>query len=178
MLAPAPGIEIEIVASSAMQDLRLREADIAIRHARPEHSDLIGKKIGETTAHLYAAKHYLDRVGRPEQPIDLVDYDFIGFETAERLLDLYNGFGIPLTRENFKVYSASGPVIVSLLKSGLGIGIATKDIEHQESELEMVLPELPAIEVPVWLVTHRELRTSPRIQLVFEVIATYLTERP
>ena len=32
----APGIVIDVVASDALSDLRLREADIAVRHLRPD----------------------------------------------------------------------------------------------------------------------------------------------
>ena len=43
----APGIQIEIVASNELSDLRRREADIAIRHVRPEQPDLITKLVRE-----------------------------------------------------------------------------------------------------------------------------------
>ena len=69
----APGIEVEVIASNEVRDLMRREADIAIRHARPQHGDLIARRIGGTTAHLYAAKCYLDRIGRPQHAGDLVD---------------------------------------------------------------------------------------------------------
>ena len=57
----APEIEIEVVASNDVRDLRRREADIAIRHVRPEQPDLIAKLVKETTGHLYATTDYLDR---------------------------------------------------------------------------------------------------------------------
>lgn len=42
----APGITLEVVASNEIRDLRRREADIAIRNARPEEPDLIAKRRG------------------------------------------------------------------------------------------------------------------------------------
>ena len=42
-------------------------------------------------------------------------------------------------------------------------------------ELEQVLPDLPPFDVPVWLVTHRELHTSRRIRLVFDLIAEHVS---
>ena len=99
----APGIVIEIIASNEVRDLTRREADIAIRHARPKQPDLIAKLIGETSAHLYASKEYLDKHGRPESPDDLVDADFIGFEHPERLVPMVNAMGLPLTKNNFKI---------------------------------------------------------------------------
>jgi len=172
----APGLEIEIIASNDVRDLRRREADISIRHARPEHSDLIAKCIGETVAQLYAAASYLDRVGRPQHPTDLVALDFIGFEDPELMLPHFNAMGVPVTREHFKFYTASGTLYVALIEQGLGAGMVTNDVADERPDLELVLPSLPPIDVPVWLVTHRELHTSRKIRLVFDLIADYVTQ--
>lgn len=172
----APGLEIEIVASNELSDLKRREADIAIRHARPNQADLIGKLVNETTAHLYASSAYLDRIGRPKSPEDLAGADLIGFESPDRLLPVMQDMGLPLTREDFKLSTASGPVILAMVRHGLGIGIGTRDVCDEVPDLEMVLPDLPPLPVPVWLVTHRELRTSRRIRLVFDLLAEELAK--
>jgi len=84
--------------------------------------------------------------------------------------------GIPVTRDHFRVYSASGSVILALIERGLGVGFVTRDIAVTRPALEEVLPSLPPIDVPVWLVTHRELHTSRRIRLVFDTIAEVVAE--
>ena len=113
-------------------------------------------------------------MGRPGAPADLANYDFIGFESPTRLLELFNGVGIPVTRDNFKLYSASGIAILALMERGLGIGVIPKDIADTRPDLEQALPSLPPFPVPVWLITHRELHTSRRIRLVFDTIADYV----
>lgn len=172
----APGIQLEIIPSNESLDLIRREADIAIRHARPQHGDLIAKRIGSISWHVFAAKHYLDRIGRPNAPADLADADFIGFDNSGQLVEMYNGMGIPVTRDHFKVYSGSGTVILALMEHGLGIGVCTRDVAETRPMLEEVLPSLPPNDVPVWLVTHRELHTSKRIRLVFDTIAEYVSD--
>lgn len=167
----APGIEIEIVASNAIRDLKHREADIAIRHVRPEQPDLIAKLVRESTGHLYASTAYLDKHGRPKSPDDLSDAAFIGFESAERILPFLNGMGLSLTRDNFKLVSANTVVIWELVKQGLGIGAMMKEIADLTPGVECVLPTLEPIPIPIWLVTHRELHTSRRIRLVFDLLA-------
>lgn len=170
----APGIEIEIVASNEVRDLRRREADIAVRHVRPEQPDLIARRVAETTAHLYASSEYLDRRGRPQCPSGLADADFIGPEQPERLLAQLNALGLSLTGENFKLTTSSGPVILELVRRGLGISFLPGDWAALAPELECVLPQLEPISVPVWLVTHRELHTSRRIRVVFDLLAEEL----
>ena len=170
----APNIEIELIAANTISDLTRREADIAIRHARPEQSDLIAKLIGETTGHFYAATDYLDRVGRPETMEQLSTLDFIGIGRTEEMITALNGLGLTLTKDNYKLNTRSGPALIELTRQGLGVCVLTKDTETLFPDLERVLPEIEPIPVPIWLVTHRELHTSRRIRLVFDLLAEEL----
>ena len=170
----APGIEVEVVASNDVRDLRRREADIAIRHGRPEQPDLIAKLLRETPAHLYASTGYLDRNGRPGSPGDLSAATFIGFDRSDRLLAYLNGMGLDITQDNFKLISESGAVAWEWVKQGLGIGVMAKIIADRTPGVECVLPQLDPMPIPIWLVTHRELHTSRRIRLVFDVLAECL----
>ncbi|MEM7530418.1 MAG: LysR substrate-binding domain-containing protein [Pseudomonadota bacterium] len=63
-----------------------READIAIRHFRPDQPDLIARHLGDFRASLHAATAYLDRAGRPQKPRDIADHDFVGTADPEPLL--------------------------------------------------------------------------------------------
>ncbi|MEL7028109.1 MAG: LysR family transcriptional regulator [Pseudomonadota bacterium] len=170
----APALELIVVASNDTQDLQRREADIAIRHARPEQPDLVAKLIGETTAHLYASKEFLDRFGRPDTLADVAGLDFIGFETPDTLHQSLREIGLPVTRENFKLTTASGTAMLAYAQHGLGIAILPTYEAQRTAGLERVLPDLPAFPVPVWLVAHRELATTRRIRLVFDILAEEL----
>ncbi|MDA7946137.1 MAG: LysR family transcriptional regulator [Hyphomicrobiaceae bacterium] len=167
----APEIELEILASSEVRDLHRREADIAIRHGRPEHPELIARRVGETTAHLYAASEHLDAIGRPRDPQDIADADFIGFGDPTEYLSYLTALGLPLTRDNFKTTTNSGTVILALMRQGFGMSVLTKQDADLAPDIEQVLPDLEPIPVPIWLVTHRELHTSRRIRLVFDLLA-------
>ena len=167
----APGIEIEVVASDEVRDLRRREADIAIRHARPEQADLIAKLALETTGHIYAATTFLDVHGRPTNPSDLNGANFIGYGQSERIIQVLNAAGLSLTKQNFRISSTSGVVGWEMVKRGLGYGLMIKELADITPEVEMVLPDLDLIPVPIWLVTHRELHTSRSIRLVFDLLA-------
>jgi DNA-binding transcriptional LysR family regulator len=166
----APEIEVEILASNTIQDLRRREADIAIRHVRPEQPELITRLIRETTAHFYASRAYLDRHGRPESPADLADAPFIGFDDPERAVAFLNAFGLSLTRRNFRVVTNSGFAAWEMVKLGLGIGVMAKELAATTPGVEIVMPEQVSIPVPIWLTTHRELHTSRRIRMVFDLL--------
>ena len=170
----APGIVVEVVASNALRDLRRREADIAIRHVRPDQPDLIARLVRETTGHLYAAPSYLERVGRPVDTADMTRLDFIGFEEGDDLLNGLNAMGLNLTRRNFPIVADNGVVAWEMTKQGLGVGVMTREIAELTPEVEMVLPEFAPVPVPIWLTTHRELHSSRRIRLVYDLLAQAL----
>ncbi len=164
-------IDIEIIPDNEVRDITRREADIAIRHAEPTQPDLIGKHVGDMQANLYASRDYLDRVGRPSTPDDCSNLDFIGFESKTKLLPTLSALGLTLTEKNFKISTASGTAILELVRQGLGISFLTQDAQRMFPDIERVLPSLAPLPVPIWLVTHRELRTSPRIRITFDCLA-------
>ncbi len=172
----APGIRIRIVASSDMQNLMQREADIAIRHVRPDQPDLIARHLGDFRANLYAATAYLDRAGRPRSLRDVADHDFVGNADPVRLMAPLDNMGVPVRVESFVMSSASGVVAWELLKAGFGISMQPESLGDAEPSVEKVLPEFPSLEFPIWLVTHRELQTSRRIRIVFDLLARGLGE--
>ena len=173
--AIAPGIEVDIITSNEVQNLLRREADIAIRHARPEQPELIAKLVNESSAHLYAATEYLETIGSPERLSDLATVDFIGFDPVERMIPVLNQRGLPVTRQNFKFISASGSVYLQLVRQGLGVGIMSREMAGLVDGIEMVIPSFEPFPIPAWLVTHRELHTSRRIRLVFDLLAEALS---
>lgn len=170
----APEIEISITTSNLVRDLTRREADISIRHGRPTQPELIAKLIRDTTANFYASTEFLDRIGRPRSPDDLKNANFLGFENPEQLIAAYGEHGVHLTRKNFPINSASGTAINEMVRRGLGIGTLLREDAALFPELELVLPELEPIPVPIWIVTHRELHTSRRIRLVFDILTECL----
>jgi hypothetical protein len=55
------------------------------------------------------------------------------------------------------------------------VGVIMEQIGDAEPRVVRALDALPALPVPVWLISHRELRTSRRIRVVFDLLAEGLT---
>ncbi len=174
--ASEPGIHIEIVASTRPSDLRRREADIAIRNFPPTEPDLIAKKLRDVPARLYATPAYLDRIDNPRLPYDLRHADFISIDNSGLFLKGLNALGLNLTERNFPIFTENYLVMWELVKHGLGIGILDGNIGDAEPLVRRALQDFEPLMFPIWLVAHRELNTSRRVRVVFDLLAKELAE--
>lgn len=171
----APMLEVDVVAANDIRDLQRREADIAIRHVRPDQPGLIARLVRDATGGFYAARSYLRARGYPASPGDLSGHDFIGFGDVDHMLAHMRALGLPLTRQNFRLGSANGIVAWQMVCSGLGIAPMEDDIAARTPAVERILPDMTPLVFPIWLTTHRELHTSRRIRLVFDLLADFLS---
>ncbi|WP_020043512.1 LysR family transcriptional regulator [Salipiger mucosus] len=172
--AEAPGLVVDVVASNAVRDLKRREADIAIRNTRPEQAELVARRVAEDSGTLYAAPGYLDRLGPLTGLGDLARAEFIGFDETDRYIAMLNQLGAPVTEANFPLICDSHLVQWDMARRGLGIAAGPHGLGDADPTLRRVLPEEPDFHYPVWLVAHRELRTSRRVRLVFDLLAEML----
>ncbi|MBI2390563.1 MAG: LysR family transcriptional regulator [Deltaproteobacteria bacterium] len=170
-----PGITIEIVASNAPQDLRRREADLAIRNFRPSEPDLIARKLEDLHAYLYATPKYLRTLGKRRTRESLSRASFIGFDQTDKFRDgLAAALGLALAPESFPLICTNQHVQWALVREGAGIGIMIAEVGDAEPSVRRAMKDLPPIVVPMWLVTHREVRTSRRLRVVSDFLAAAL----
>jgi len=169
----APLLEVDVIADNGVRDLVRREADIAIRHARPDQPNLLAKRLRDTVMRFYASRAYLDARGMPEAG-DLSGHQIISFVGADRMLGYLLPVGLELTRANFRLSSSSQLVAWEMARRGLGMMIMSDQVAAEFPEVVPVLGEVAPFTIPTWLVAHRELRTSRRIRLVFDHLADSL----
>ncbi len=172
----APGIIIDIVASNRLENLTRRDADIAIRHVRPEQPDLIARRLPDATAGYFAATRYLEENGRPQTVADLEGHSFVGPRDTTQMLAFLSGHGVAVTPDRFRANSDSAVVMWEMMRAGLGVLVGPVEFAPPTEGIERILPDAPPITFPVWLATHRELRTSRRIRIVFDVLADALSQ--
>lgn len=172
----APGITVELVISNSVNDLMRREADIAIRHLRPDHPDLVARRCADAEMRPYASKTFLDAFGRSEDPAHFAAAPFIGFTLDDDLVKEFNARGLPITRANYRYICQSSLVGLHLIGQGMGVGV-TFSAAAAVASLEPVLPRLEPLKAPIWVVAHRELHTSRRIRMTFDALTEGLDRR-
>lgn len=166
-----PEISVHVVCTTRKLDLGTGEADIAVRLGRPNHVDLIARRLITLRERFYAAPSWLAARGIAAEDLrSLADVPLL--QIGGRNIDIYDNLGTP--RE--VTVSNSTQVIVGAVQAGTGVALLP-DLVARECGL-VALPSLPSLEeLPIWLVTHRDLGRVPRVRAVFDAIGAHADSR-
>ena len=109
--------------------------------------------------------------GHPRNAEEAAHLPFVGSDRSGHFLAYLRQHGLSLSEANFSCYSDSSVGNWALVRHGMGIGAMVDEIARDTPGIIRVLDDVPPLRFPIWLVTHRELRTSRRIRVVFEALA-------
>ena len=166
----APQLVIDLAPSNEVRDLIRREADIAIRHVAPSQGELIAKRIQSCVACLCGSPAYFERWGVPTALGQLNHHRFVGLSPMERYLPTLHAHGVAISSEQFGCTASNGVTMMALIRRGLGIGVVPHYASRAFPDIAPILEEEFQVEIPMWIVAHRELHSSRRIRLVFDAL--------
>jgi len=170
-----PDVAIELNTSNRQEDLIRREADIAVRMARPTQGSLLAKRIGFVEVKLYAHKRYLAAHGAPTTFEDAASHAVIGFDRDMWAVRALEERQVPLTREFFAFRSDNDLAQLAALRAGFGVGAAQAPIAARDPELAPVLEDVFRFDMEVWVAMHEDLKQSRRMRLMFDWLVDGLT---
>jgi len=165
-----PGVVIELSLSDRMEDLLRRDADIAVRMARPTQGSLLARHVGRAKLGLHAHRRYLAARGRPTSMGELAQHALIGFDRETASLRALRQMGLTLRRESFAFRADSHLAQLAAIRAGLGIGVCQTGVARRDGDLVHILPDAFAMALDVWLAMHQDLRASPPIRAVFDAL--------
>jgi DNA-binding transcriptional LysR family regulator len=171
-----PQISVELALSNRNEDLLRGDADIAVRMVRPTQSALVAKRIGRIDVGLYGHRRYLKGHAMPRRLEDLGQHALIGYDRDQAYARQLERMGVPFTRDMFAFRSDSDLAQLAALRAGLGIGASQIGLARRNKNLVPVLHSELIFPMEVWLVMHRDLRSSRRIRLTFDHLAAELTD--
>ena len=169
-----PELQLEVVADNRVANLLRRDADIAIRMIAPTQLDLIARRVAAARFGLYASRAYIEASGMPQTLTDLRAHRLIGFDRETSHLQVLSQLGLTLVREDFSLRSDSHTFLIHAVRAGLGIGALQQAMVDATQPLVQVLPALSLPTLPLWLVSHADLRQSVRVRRVYDLLASGL----
>ena len=126
-------------------------------------------------AYLYATPAYLESLGNPVDLDGLSNAEFIAFDETDVFMKGLNAMGLNLAPSNFPWVCANQQVQWALITQGSGIGVMMEQIGDADGRVVRVLPEHVSFPVATWLTSHREVRTSRRVRVVFDILVERLS---
>ncbi len=166
-----PGLRVEFVMSDKYLDISKGDADVALRSGDTEDGVLVGKKIADSIWAIYASSKYVDRHGKPAGIADLHRHPIIGFDgsMARHRAATWLAEIAPSAEIVARVNSILG--LVSAAKAGAGVAPLPTALGDAEADLVQVIPPVPELQRSWRLLTHPDLRHTPRISAFFEFIS-------
>ena len=170
-----PRLTLELVVSNQVRDLLRRDVDLAVRNVRPTQTGLVARKIGDVTLGLHAHRHYLEANGTPRSLADLDGHALIGFDQETPSVRSLQAKGLRLSRDQFALRTDNDLAHLAAIRAGYGIGVCQVPIARRDGGLVRLLPRQFGLDLEIWLVTHENLRASPRMRAVFDHLGTTLS---
>jgi DNA-binding transcriptional LysR family regulator len=164
-----PELTVDLIAGVRALDIARREADLAVRFARPSASDLVCRKLGEVGFSLYASKHYLATKGVPKQGQGLADFDLITFTGAPTATSPFfmgeslEGARIALRCDNPLIQLRAAASRGGIAEAACFLGDFAPDLVRVWAD------KAPARRV-AWLIMHQDMRRAARIRAVSSAI--------
>jgi DNA-binding transcriptional LysR family regulator len=164
-----PALQVDLMVGVRTLDIARRDADLAVRFARPTAPELVCRKLGEVGYSLYASRRYLARCGAPKRGAGLAGYDLITFSGAPAAT---SPFFMGEALEGARVALRCDNPLVQLQAAAQDIGIAELAcfLGDERADLARIWPDEPPALRTAWLVVHQDLRRSARIRVVTSAI--------
>ena len=163
-----PEIDLELVLTNAQEDLLRRDADIAVRMARPTQGALLARRIGSMPLVFHAHRSYLQKHGEPRSIPELLGHTLIGFDRVALEMESIRALPIEVTREMFSIRTDSDLAQLALLRAGIGIAACQPGIAAREPNLVPILQGEFELTLEMWVVMHEDLKTDRRLRLLFD----------
>lgn len=160
LLTRQPELQIDLVPAARNFSLSFREADIAIRLARPIEggSDTLAKRIGNLSYGVYAASHFNEE--------ECHQLPWIGYQDDMSYTPIAQWIikAAKKPREriaNMKVQDTE--TALEAIQAGLGKTLLPEIIAEKINSLQKISKTTPEISREIWLLTHRNQSKTKRI---------------
>ncbi len=159
----APGLAVELRSEGAVVSLALRNADLAVRMSRPQGASLLIRKLPQIRLGLFVAPALL--AGTPPSEVDPARFPVLTYDDSfGPIPELAWLAGHGLLR-SVVLRTGSTRALLAATAAGAGLALLPAHFALAEGLIELPIPDPPAPRTP-WLVTHKDVRRTPRVAAV------------
>lgn len=171
-----PEIAVELAPTNRLEDLVRRDADVAVRMARPTQEALLVKRVGSARLGLFAHERYVRERGAPGTLAELArGHALVGDDRAGRIAAALGDAGGALDPRRFSWRTDDDRVQLALVRAGAGVGVCQLAIARREPALVRVVPPVE-FALEVYVVMHEDQRDTARVRAYFDGLARALAD--
>ena len=156
-----PDLSVELIASSKSLDLNRREADIAIRLARPIEGDLVVRCLGKLAYGIYGPR---DQAA----PAAWTDAPWVAYEHALDQVPEMHWLAENVGHQRVTFRCNNMDALATAVADGLGLCILPSFLGSRHASIRCLSGEAPVLCREMWLVVPTGLRDIPRVRAVSE----------
>jgi DNA-binding transcriptional LysR family regulator len=170
-----PEITLALECTNRRVSLARREADVALRLARPREDNVVPRRLTAIDLGLYAAARYLDQRGTPRDPeTTLEGHDVILFADS-RAFALENGWFQPrIARARIAMRSDSVSSIYAATLAGVGLALLPAVVADRDAALRRVPTATSPAPREIWQAVHADMQKNGRVRVVLDFLAEVL----
>jgi DNA-binding transcriptional LysR family regulator len=168
-----PRLSLELLSGARMVDLKLGEADLAVRVGRVDDEELIARKLGVVGWSLYASSDYLERHPAHADPTDLSGHEIIGYGVGLSSVSAAKWLDDHAAGATVVLRSSAGMLEATV--SGVGLALLPCYLGDFEACLVRLTPAVLATR-NVSLVYRREARLAGPVRAVIDFVVEAMRE--
>ncbi len=174
-----PNVSLVLICSPRTADLARREADVAIRLARPREPDVVTRRFWHVELALFASKTYVAERGRPRLgSADLRRHDILGFATTRAFASENGWLDERLAGARVALRSDSVSTIYNACAAGAGLGLLPHVVAARDPALVHVADAEGLEPRGLWQAVHQDVVKAPRIRAVLDFMHEILRTEP
>lgn len=183
-----PEIQVEVVESSVLQDLQRHnssdqrgeraDADVAIRMTARVDERLVGRQVGMSRSRVYALRGAASLPQRVTPLQTLVrEAPWIAFEndSIRRQHDVWMHRELATAQVRVRVDTFTA--LAAMLSTGVGIGVLPSCVAETHPEFVPVSAIIEELTIPVWILSHPDLRYTARVRAFVQHVGNSLAQR-
>lgn len=161
-----PAITLEIIGEVRQADLYRGEADLALRMSRPEQGGLAARPLAQTGYGLYAAPGWFERPAE--------EWEFIGYGESMKETPQQTWLAKFVAGRPYAFWTNDAAAMLAACRAGLGVAVLPHFLGRGDPMLVLHPDHAQVLSRPLWLAVHPDVRRSPRVTLMAELLAEVL----
>jgi len=169
--AEYPDIRLSLSAQERQISLSRREADIAVRLARPQEAGAVARRLATMAFGLYAHRSYAHLAAPERWQFIAFDQSYAHMPQQAWLLGLAGDRPVACELNHMSEH---------LIAVRAGVGVAGLPCFIGDADCDLVRLDAggPSFARDIWLLVHRDLRNTPPVRAVMDFVTAVVAEHP